>query len=206
MDSYFIGQILLWPNRYAPAGWALCNGQALQVGYYQALYSIIGNIYGGNSNNFNLPNLNNCAIVGQGQGPGLQNYVLGKNGGAATVALTTSNLPPHNHTVAVQNNGAIAASVNVSKNPGTSTTPSSSLVVGGLSVQDNGSGLTSANLYNSGGGTSYNIPLGINVALNASNPTIGNSGSSAAHNNMMPYQNLFYIICTTDGLYPNFQD
>lgn len=205
MDSYFIGQILLWPNRYVPAGWALCNGQALQVNYYQALYSIIGNIYGGNSTSFNLPNLNNSVVIGQGLGPGLHNYQLAAKGGETTVALTASNLPPHNHTAAVQNNGAIAAAVNVSKNPGTSNTPNPNLVVGGLSVDSNTSNLTSASLYNAGGGTPCNMPLGINVTLNASNPTIGNAGSSAGHNNMMPYQNLFYIICTTDGLYPNFQ-
>jgi len=57
MDS-FISQIMLWPGRWVPEGWAKCDGSTLQISQYPALYSLIGNVYGGNpSHDFNLPKL-----------------------------------------------------------------------------------------------------------------------------------------------------
>ena len=63
MDA-FIGTILPWPASFAPQGWAFCNGQSLPVSQNQALYSLIGNLYGGNSQSFNLPNLTGRFPVG----------------------------------------------------------------------------------------------------------------------------------------------
>lgn len=57
----FIGVIELLPFGYAPQGWALCNGASLSVMQYQALYSLIGNKFGGNTSAFNLPNLTSAS-------------------------------------------------------------------------------------------------------------------------------------------------
>jgi microcystin-dependent protein len=55
----FIGTLLRFAGNYAPEGWMLCNGQTLSVNQYQALYSILGNMYGGDgAHTFQLPNLN----------------------------------------------------------------------------------------------------------------------------------------------------
>ena len=57
MDS-FISQIMLWPGLWTPEGWAKCDGASLSVSQYPALFSIIGNVYGGDGmHNFNLPKL-----------------------------------------------------------------------------------------------------------------------------------------------------
>jgi len=54
----FLGEIILVAFSYAPNGWQKCQGQILQVNQYQALYSLIGNTYGGDgSSTFKLPNL-----------------------------------------------------------------------------------------------------------------------------------------------------
>lgn len=53
-----IGTILLFPYNFVPSGCAECNGQALIINQYQALYALIGKTYGGTSTTFNLPNLN----------------------------------------------------------------------------------------------------------------------------------------------------
>lgn len=55
----FIGSIGTFAGDYAPDGWADCNGQALPVSQYQALYALIGARYGGDSKgtNFHLPDL-----------------------------------------------------------------------------------------------------------------------------------------------------
>ena len=56
--EYFIGEILLLPFTFAPEGSFQCAGQTLQVSQYQALYSLIGNQYGGTPGvTFSLPNL-----------------------------------------------------------------------------------------------------------------------------------------------------
>lgn len=52
-----MASIQLFPFSFVPIGWLLCNGQSLPTAQYQALYSLIGNTYGGNSTTFMLPNL-----------------------------------------------------------------------------------------------------------------------------------------------------
>jgi microcystin-dependent protein len=54
----YIGSLLLVPFNFAPHGWALCNGQLLPINQNQALFSLIGNKFGGNGKtDFALPNL-----------------------------------------------------------------------------------------------------------------------------------------------------
>lgn len=57
----FLGMIKLYPYNFTPKGWLLCDGASLPVNSYQALYSLIGNKFGGNNVNFNLPNLMQAA-------------------------------------------------------------------------------------------------------------------------------------------------
>jgi len=58
MIDAFIGSLLLVPYNFIPQGWAECNGQSLQIARYQELFSIIGNMYGGDGINvFNLPSM-----------------------------------------------------------------------------------------------------------------------------------------------------
>jgi microcystin-dependent protein len=57
MES-FIGQILLLPFNFAPRGWALCDGQILQISQNTALFSLLGTNFGGNGQTtFALPKL-----------------------------------------------------------------------------------------------------------------------------------------------------
>jgi microcystin-dependent protein len=71
MDSPFLGQIQLFAFPFAPMGWAECAGQSLNVNQNAALYSLIGNLYGGNgSTTFNLPNLRGAEPV-----PNMKYYI-----------------------------------------------------------------------------------------------------------------------------------
>jgi microcystin-dependent protein len=63
MSEPFVGEIRSVLFNFAPTDWMLCNGQSLPVQNYTALYSLIGNKYGGNNITFNLPNLNNNQIL-----------------------------------------------------------------------------------------------------------------------------------------------
>lgn len=100
MSDPFLGTIRLVGFNFAPYGWALCQGQAMQIAQNTALFSLLGTYFGGDGvQTFNLPDLRGRVAVGQGQGPGLANYDQGQAGGAETVALTTAQAPTHNHTM-----------------------------------------------------------------------------------------------------------
>ena len=58
MDESFLGRIALFSFGYAPEGYTLCNGVTIPIAQNQALFSLIGVLYGGNgSTNFMLPNM-----------------------------------------------------------------------------------------------------------------------------------------------------
>ena len=101
MSEQFIGQIDLFSFGFAPKGWAPCNGQLLAINQNQALFSLLGTTYGGNgTTTFALPNLQGQVAVSQGQGPGLQNYNMGQQGGIESVTLTSAQMPSHSHSLA----------------------------------------------------------------------------------------------------------
>lgn len=98
MSQPFVGQISFFGFNYAPQGWAQCQGQLLPIQQYAALFSLLGTQFGGNgTTNFALPDLRGRLPVGQGQGPGLQDYQMGESGGVETVILNASMVPGHSH-------------------------------------------------------------------------------------------------------------
>ena len=82
----------------APAGWLLCDGAAVSRTTYQALYDVIGIIYGAGDgvNTFNLPDRRGRFGLGANG-----SYPLGSSGGSFTSGDTTLDLtqiPSHTHT------------------------------------------------------------------------------------------------------------
>jgi microcystin-dependent protein len=95
----YLGQITLVAFNFAPQGWALCNGQLLQISQNDALFALIGTTYGGDGQTtFALPDLRSRIPIHQGQGNGTSNYVLGQPSGTEQVSLTAAQLPSHGHT------------------------------------------------------------------------------------------------------------
>ena len=108
MDPY-IGQITLFGGTFAPLGWAFCDGQLLPISQYDALFSLIGTIYGGDGQtNFALPDLRSRVPIHQGQGAGLSNRVIGQTGGQEQVTLTIGQIPSHTHQPAASAVGGTA--------------------------------------------------------------------------------------------------
>ena len=94
----FIGQIILFAGNFAPRGWALCDGQLLPIAQNQALFSILGTIYGGDGRTtFALPDLRGRAAVHAGNGPGLTPRPLGRKAGREA----HTEVPSHTHNIAV---------------------------------------------------------------------------------------------------------
>ena len=93
-----IGEIKMFAGNFAPRGWALCEGQLLLISQADALFSIVGTEYGGDGRTtFGLPDLRGRIGIGEGQGPGLPDYLRRIRGGAQTASLNTNTLGSHNH-------------------------------------------------------------------------------------------------------------
>ncbi len=93
MSEPFLGEIRPFAITYAPKGWAPCDGALLPINQNQALFALLGTMYGGNGQTtFALPDL-------RGRTPmhlsGM--YPQGTQFGQESVTLTVGNLPPHIH-------------------------------------------------------------------------------------------------------------
>lgn len=172
MEPY-LGEIRLFAGNYAPVGWEFCLGQIIPVSQNPALYSLIGNVYGGTAQTtFALPNLAGAALIHQGQGLGLTNRPWGSTGGESTVTLLQAEMPNHTH-------NACGAPTN------STTSPAGAVWGGGVPGPGRGTPL-------------YSTPANVTMSRYA----LGNSGSSQPHNNMQPFLGLNYII-SMEGDYPS---
>jgi microcystin-dependent protein len=99
MSSPYIGEIRMFGGNFAPAGWAMCQGQLMPISQNDALFTLIGTTYGGDGQEtFGLPDLQGRMPIHAGQGPGIsQNYQLGEQAGVESVTLSTQQIPAHNH-------------------------------------------------------------------------------------------------------------
>lgn len=172
MDA-FTGEIRLFAGNYAPVDWSLCDGHAVPLSQYQALFALFGTLYGGDGvNTFGLPDLRGRVPIHFGTGPGLTNRPLASAGGAEDVTLSIANLPVHNH--AWMANSAVASLAtpagNVLANVGT-------------------------------GNTLYETDATFNNAIAAPVNTLGYAGGNQPHENMMPFMALSFIVAL-QGIFP----
>ncbi|MFF2158148.1 phage tail protein [Paenibacillus chitinolyticus] len=134
MSESYLGEIRIFAGNYAPQGWALCNGQILNISENEALFALLGTTYGGDGRTtFALPDLQGRVPVHPSP-----SYARASKGGTETVTLTSSQLPQHTHIVnATMNAGTVdspvnatwtSAPTNIYSNTGT-TTPMSALTV-----------------------------------------------------------------------------
>lgn len=94
-ESY-IGEVKLFAGNFAPVGWALCEGQLLAISQNQALFSILGTMYGGNGvSTFGLPDLRATVPVGVGGRSGTPMIVQGEFYGSQTFQLTPVYVKPY---------------------------------------------------------------------------------------------------------------
>lgn len=111
MAEPFMAEIRIMSFGFPPKGWALCNGQLMQINQNQALFSLLGTTYGGDGRTtFGLPNLQARVPVHVGDG-----LTLGEVGGEAAHTLTLAEGPQHPHTaMASSDNGStVVATGNV---------------------------------------------------------------------------------------------
>lgn len=104
MSEPFIGEIRMFAGNFEPQGWAFCDGQLLAISQNDALFSLLGTIYGGDGQTtFGLPDLRGRIPIHNGTGISLSSRVLGAKVGSESVMLTINQIPAHNHDVAANN-------------------------------------------------------------------------------------------------------
>jgi len=195
MEGY-ISEIRGWAPNWAPRNWALCNGQLLPISQNNALFALIGTIYGGDGRTtFALPDFRGRVMIGSGQGPGLQPYTIGSKAGQEGVTLNTLEIPSHTH--AATFTGGTSSPVMASSANATQDKPTT-----GSSIAAPGTG----------NGRNFNNTLGFNTTTpdvqlagggtSSGTVTIGNTGQSQAHENRQPYLACHYIICL-QGIFPS---
>lgn len=152
--------------------WLPCDGRILPVNaYYADLYRVIGNTYGGDQDKtFRLPDLRGRACIGSGHGEGLSDYKIGDTGGAAEVTLSEVQLPPHHHT------------------PHGSTT---------AQYVDANSTNVWANPFGRPAPDAYATSKGTGITMNPN--ALDHAGGDKAHDNMMPYMVMNFVIVTKQG-------
>ena len=176
MSDVYLGQIQAFGFSFAPRGWALCQGQLMNIQQNQALFALLGTTYGGNgTTTFGLPDLRGRVSNSQGQGPGLANYTLGELSGSENVTLNQTQMPLHNHLITTNNS------------QGTSPTPSGNVDAGVSFAR----GQTPPNIYAaSSDGTTLKAG------------TLTTAGGSQPHSNLQPYLTVNFCIAL-QGLFPS---
>lgn len=194
-----IGEIRGFAGNYCPRYWADCDGRLLQTAQNQALFSIISNLYGGNTSMFQLPDLRGRVPVGILQGPGLTHYWnLAEKAGTETNTLNYANLPSHNHPVTTNTmavTGTASGIVNI---------PCYSDAGGANSPVNNVMGTASGAYADAGDADAGMAPVAASLTLNGTvtgSITIQNAGNSSPVPNMQPSLAIRWIICVS-GLYP----
>ena len=176
MADPFLGEIRIFAGNFAPKGWALCDGQLLSVSQSDALFSLLGTTYGGDGRTtFAVPDLRGRLPVHVGRGPGLTSWDMGQRTGSERVTLTTNQVPTHDHPFMATNQEATDTAMSGKVLAKVPTGPNNDM------------------FYAPPTGTLEN-----NLIAGSIQPT----GGSQAHNNIMPYLCLNYIIALV-GTYPS---
>ena len=180
----FLGQIQYFGFNFNPRGWALCNGQLLDIAQNSALFSLLGTTYGGDGRTtFQLPDMRGRVPLHFGQGAGLTNRVIGSRGGAEQVVLNTTQIPAHNHALGTNATATLRAD----------SGDASTNVPAGNALAD-----TKREDVYSGVAPSVDMRSG-SVVLGG---TTDNTGGTQSHENMPPFLTVNCSIALV-GLFPS---
>jgi len=96
----YIGSVCFTAASYCPEGYLPADGRMLNISQYQALFAVIGNVYGGDGRaTFALPDLRGRVPVGAGMATAKTSVVrLGEQRGNESVTLAPTQAPQASHT------------------------------------------------------------------------------------------------------------
>lgn len=184
------------PGNVAPTGWLLCTGQSVSRATYPALWTVLGLTYTAvnDGTTFQVPDLRGRIPLGKdSMGGSSANRVTaaqadteGQAAGAETHLLTATEMPVHTH---IQNSHTHGVN-----DPGHKHTLGGG--IGGAIFAH----LNASALFGSVAGPVEKITFAImdnastGISIQSTTPTNQNAGGSTAHNNMVPYLTVNYLI------------
>lgn len=198
-----IGTVILFSGATIPQNYLVCDGSAISRQTYSDLFEAIGTVYGAGDgvDTFNIPNLLNSVPLGSSS-----TYLLGSSGGSEDVSLTTDSMPSHLHVIPQHGHGNDLAIKTPSLAHSITTQPAFK-----YNRANTGSKIYSSKdtTLKTGRGSATNMSRATNVAI-SDHPatdctmsggvtdcpamTSGYAGNGEAHNNMMPYIALVFLI------------
>ena len=204
-----VGSIIISTSSVIPTGYHVCDGSEISREQYSGLFEVIGTTYGAGdgSTTFNLPNLSGKVAVGPTSG-----LVLGSTGGEATHVLQSSEIVAHTHDVPSHTHtSSISAKTPEFTHTVTQPMYRYNVLNGGL----NASQLSREfNAYSSTTSAAMSRSTNLSVAAHgAADCTMSggvtdcaafytdSDGSGDAHDNMMPYLTLTYLIYGQETVY-----
>jgi microcystin-dependent protein len=186
-QNEFIGEISFGGWNFAPQGTATCDGQTMSISQNTALFSLLGTTYGGNGTTFfNLPDLRGRFPMHVGQGPGLNNRVLGEMSGAESVVLNAGQLPAHTHSATT------TVTVTAHANSGQANTPTPTAGVWATTGRNN-TYIASA----------PNVDLVAGAVTATANTTVGPGGSAnPTPVSILPPYTVMTCVIYLQGIFP----
>jgi microcystin-dependent protein len=179
MAEPFLSEIRIVAFSFAPRNWAFCDGRLMSISQNTALFSLLGNTFGGDGRStFGLPDLRGRAPVGLNN----RTFDLGLAAGEETHILNVSELPAHTH------------ALNATTDPASSGNP-----VGNLAAT---SDPTVGDVY---GSPTQLVPMATGaIQLTGGDPSRTSPTDTTAlpHENMQPFLTLNFIICLA-GVFPS---
>ncbi len=199
MVEPFIGQINIVGFTFPPQGWATCQGQLMNVAQHNALFALIGTVYGGNAQTtFNLPDLQGRTAIGQGQGPGLSPRVTGHTGGTEMVTLTVGQMPAHTHGVGSINVGTTIQGRTSVPGPQRLPSPEGNLLTTANATTQPPTPVNAYAAPSSGNA----VNMASEMASTTLHGTVDPAGNSQPMENMQPYLVMTYVIALV-GVFPS---
>ena len=185
MSEQYIGEIRMVGFTFAPKGWAACNGQLLSIQSNNALFSLLGTVFGGDGiNTFALPDYRGRGPVGMGAGAVSAPVTQGERAGSQQVTIMSNQMPVHTHTVVAAMPCAAAAAQTVDPS---GAVPATTVTV----VEERVTELSS-----------YSPPSATTGTMAPMRITVGAAGDSQPLNILNPYLGTNFIIAT-EGIFPS---
>lgn len=179
-----LASVCLFGGTFAPRNWALTEGQLLPISQNQALFSLLGTMYGGDGRTtFQLPDLRGRVPMGaSGSQEGLRS-------GVEFVTLTTPQIPAHMHTF--DTTAQTTATLHGNAAFGNVKGPAGNSLAANMRDRDYQSAAPDVAMHG-----------GSITATTDATMTLSVAGSSQSHENRQPYIAMNYIIAL-QGTFPS---
>ena len=206
-----IGEIVPYVSNVAPEGFLVCDGLAISRERYSGLFDVIGTTFGqgDGSTTFNLPDLTGRIIIGSSL-----NYLFAATGGEESHTLLATEMASHVHEVPAHTHGNTIAA----KTPAFSHTITQPVATyNQLNSSGNmyGSNKPVTGVYTSRKSAAMSRSTNLSITAHAAAACTmsggitdcaafdtESTGSGSAHDNMMPYLTLTYLIYSPETVYP----